>query len=236
MRKVIVLGALALLCTVLVAGAQAGKQAHGRQAQVRHLRVAADDGHGEQADRRVLEQGPSGHPGRDRPGRRQLGPRQAADELRRRHRRGHHPRRGRRHRRLHAAGISGEPDAADPEVAEAVDPEGSLGDDELRRQDHRRSVAAPDLQRLREHGHPQVGRDQGADARGPVDVGRVPRRSRSSSRSPAATASAGVSARRRPSSRRCRSTTAASSSTSRTASGSSSSGRRIRTSSSRCTT
>ena len=152
-------------------GRQAG---HRRQAQVRHLRVAADDCRCEQVDRRELEQGPSGHPGRDRPGRRQLGPRQAADELRRRHGGGHHPRRGRRHRRLHPAGVSGEPDAAAPEVPEAVDPEGPLGDDELRRQDHRRPVAAADLQHLREHGHPQVGRDQGADARESVDMGHVP--------------------------------------------------------------
>ena len=46
---------------------------------------------------------------------------------------------------------------------------------ELRRQDHRRPVAAADLQHLREHGHPQGGGDQGADARESVDVGAVPR-------------------------------------------------------------
>ena len=43
----------------------------------------------------------AGDSGAHRPGRRQLGARQAADELRRRHRGRHRPRRGRGHRRLH---------------------------------------------------------------------------------------------------------------------------------------
>ena len=74
-----------------------------------------------------LEQEPPADPGVDRPGRRQLRARQAADELRRRHRGRHHPRRGRGHPRLHPAGLPREPDAADPEGPEGVDPEVGLG-------------------------------------------------------------------------------------------------------------
>ena len=199
MRKLLGLGALALLCAVLVAGAQAGKQATvvnltfatyvWQPTTVAAMKAIVD----------ALEQEPSRHPGLDRPGRRQLGPRQAADDVRRRHRGGHHPRRGRRHRRLHAAGLPGEPDAADPEGAEGLDPEVALGDGQLRRQDHRRPVAAPDLQRLREHGHPQGGGHQGADGRRTRGRGPVPRRREEADERRATTASAGASARRPPS-------------------------------------
>ena len=57
-------------------------QAERRQPHVRDLRLAADDGRGdEQAIVDSLEQGPPGDPGLDRPGRRQLRARQAADDF-----------------------------------------------------------------------------------------------------------------------------------------------------------
>ena len=68
-------------------------------------------------------------------------------------------------------GYLGEPDAADPQAAEGLDPEADVGHGQLRRQDHRRPDPAADVQRLREHGHPQGGGHQGADGEEPVDVG-----------------------------------------------------------------
>ena len=72
------------------------------------------------------------------------------------------------------------------------------------RQHHGRAAVAPDLQRLRQHGDPQAGGDQGPDARESVDVGAVPGDGEEADDTRTATASAGVSARRPPRSRRCR--------------------------------
>ena len=172
MKKVIVLGALALLCTVLVAGAQAGKQA-----TVVKLKFATYVWQPTTvaANKSIVESWNKAHPGIQV----EIVPVDVNSV----------------HDKLLTSFVGGtaadiiHDEAADiagftqqgylanltpllPEVAEAVDPEGPLGDDELRRQDHRRPVAAADVQHLREHGHPQVGRDQGADARESVDVGR----------------------------------------------------------------
>ena len=165
MKKVIVLGALALLCTVLVAGAQAGKQA-----TVVKLKFATYVWQPTTvaANKSIVESWNKAHPGIQV----EIVPVDVNSV----------------HDKLLTSFVGGtaadiiHDEAADiagftqqgylanltpllPKSLKAVDPEGPLGDDELRRQDHRRPVAAADVQHLREHGHPQVGRDQGADAR-----------------------------------------------------------------------
>ena len=71
MRKLIVLGAVvAAVRRARRRRRRQARQAARRQAHVRDLRLAADDGRGEQGDRRRLEQEPPGDPGRDRAGRR----------------------------------------------------------------------------------------------------------------------------------------------------------------------
>ena len=123
---------------------------------------------------------------------------------------GHHPRRGRGHRRLHPAGLPGEPDAADPEEPEGGDPEGASGT---------RSTSAARSPACRSCSRPTTSsrtwtcsRRPGIKAptvAKPVDVGRSSARSRRSCRRTATSASAGASARRPRRSRRSRSTGAA---------------------------
>ena len=54
-----------------------------------------------------------------------------------------------------------------PKTLKASIPKSVWDTRQLRRQDHRRPDHAPDLQRLRQHGHAQGGGDQGADREGP---------------------------------------------------------------------
>ena len=105
---------------------------------------------------------------------------------------------------------------------QGVDSEVALGHRQLRRQaGHRRADPDADLQRLREHGHPQGGGHQGADREEPVDVDPVPLDREATHERATASASVGASARRPRRSRRWRSTTAGSTSISRAASGTS---------------
>ena len=115
----------------------------------------------------VVEQDALLDPGLDRPGRRQLRARQAADDVRRRHRGGHHPRRGRRHPGFTQQGYLANLTPLIPSSLKASIPSLALGHGQLRPQDHRRAGHAPDLQRLREHGPAQGGGHQGADRRSP---------------------------------------------------------------------
>ena len=174
MRKVIVLGTLALLCSVLVAGAQAG-----RQATVVKLKFATYVWQPTtvKANKAIVDAWNKSHPGiqveivpvdvnsvHDKLLTSFVGG-SAADVI-----------------HDEAADIAGFTQQgylanltpADPEDAEGLDPEGALGDDQLRRQDHGRAVAAADVQHLRQHDDPQGRGDQGADARRSVDVGGVP--------------------------------------------------------------
>ena len=70
----------------------------------------------------------------DRPGRRQLRARQAADVVRRRDRGRHRPRRGGRHPELHPVRLPGQPELADPEQPQVLDPALALEHGQLRSQ------------------------------------------------------------------------------------------------------
>ena len=164
--------------------------------QLHDVRVAADDRRGDEADRRFVEREPSEHPRERDPDRPEHGARLHRHQLRGRHRAGHHPRRGRRHRRLHAAGLPRRHAQADPGEPEGEHPAARVGLGHVRPEDHRGADAPADVQRLRERRRAEGCRREAADDREPVDVDAVPRRGEEADRRTASSASAGASSPR----------------------------------------
>ena len=167
MRKVIVLGTLALLCTVLVAGAQAG-----RQATVVKLKFATYVWQPTtvKANKAIVDAWNKSHPGIQV----EIVPVDVNSV----------------HDKLLTSFVGGSAadiihdEAADiagftqqgylanltpliPKTLKASIPKEHLGDDQLRRQDHGRPVAAADVQHLRQHDDPE-GRRGSRRRRSPI--------------------------------------------------------------------